>query len=687
MLIKSVKLNNIRSYLSQGIEFPAGSTLLAGDVGSGKSSILLAIEFALFGIKRKHLSGSSLLRHGKKEGSVELNFEIGGKDIIVKRYLKRGRDDIKQEAGYIVIDNRKTEGTAVELKSRILDLLGYPKELLAKSEDLVYRYTIYTPQEEMKQILTEDEEIRLNTLRRVFGIDKYKRVRENSQIIAKELKEKMAGMAAKTEDLEEKKRQKKEREHDTKEIDIRLEELMPKIKAIKTELKKKKEEIRVYEKDVEKLNALKSELSVLDAHLRNRLEQRETNKEEALRLEKEISVLEKEIGDKKDIRIEALLGDVKDRENAISFMEATIKEIAKKLNEFDVKKRYSNSIKEKISKMEKCPTCEQDVGEEYKKNILKREGKNIAELEDSIKMHQGQEKAANLKLEELKKELKELKEKERALSIIKIRLENLKEKAAHRSKLEEMQEKLKKDIGSINSKKIMLNEEIKKYLEAEKNLLKEKEMLDEISGKERKLEIDEAALKKEKEGIAKLTAVLESEIKEKEESKKSLAYIKELQNWLEQYFINLMGVMERNVMLKIYHEFNELFQQWFNILVEDETINARLDDSFTPVIEQNGYETMIENLSGGEKTSLALAYRLALNKVINDIISTIKTKDIIILDEPTDGFSSEQLDKIRVVLEQLSIKQVILVSHENKIESFVDNVIEINKKEHVSSVV
>ena len=163
-------------------------------------------------------------------------------------------------------------------------------------------------------------------------------------------------------------------------------------------------------------------------------------------------------------------------------------------------------------------------------------------------------------------------------------------------------------------------------------------------------------------------------------------YFMEMQNWLEDYFISLMGTMEKHIMLQVYREFNELFQQWFNILIEDETLNIRLDDEFTPVIEQNGYETTIENLSGGERTAVALAYRLALNRVINDIIGEIKTKDILMLDEPTEGFSSEQLDKIRAVLEQLNIKQIIIVSHESKIESFVDNVIKINKTEHVSEV-
>jgi exonuclease SbcC len=104
------------------------------------------------------------------------------------------------------------------------------------------------------------------------------------------------------------------------------------------------------------------------------------------------------------------------------------------------------------------------------------------------------------------------------------------------------------------------------------------------------------------------------------------------------------------------------------------------------VVEQNGYETFVQNLSGGEKTSCALAYRLALNKVINDLITTIKTKNLLILDEPTDGFSTEQLDKVRDVIEQLNVEQLIVVSHESKIESFVQNVIRVAKESGTSRI-
>jgi len=54
------------------------------------------------------------------------------------------------------------------------------------------------------------------------------------------------------------------------------------------------------------------------------------------------------------------------------------------------------------------------------------------------------------------------------------------------------------------------------------------------------------------------------------------------------------------------------------------------------------------------------------------------------LDEPTDGFSDQQLDKVRDILNELNVNQLILVSHEPKIESFVDNVIRFKKEGGVS---
>ena len=77
---------------------------------------------------------------------------------------------------------------------------------------------------------------------------------------------------------------------------------------------------------------------------------------------------------------------------------------------------------------------------------------------------------------------------------------------------------------------------------------------------------------------------------------------------------------------------------------------------------------------------------MAQNKVINTLVEDIRTRDLIILDEPTDGFSVDQLDKIRDVLEQLGIPQTMIVSHEPKIESYVENIIRIYKEGGVSRI-
>jgi exonuclease SbcC len=81
-----------------------------------------------------------------------------------------------------------------------------------------------------------------------------------------------------------------------------------------------------------------------------------------------------------------------------------------------------------------------------------------------------------------------------------------------------------------------------------------------------------------------------------------------------------------------------------------------------------------------------LAYRLALHKAVSSIISNIKTRGLLILDEPTDGFSSEQIDKMKDLFEKLNAQQTIIVSHETKIESIADHVLRIVKTGHESQV-
>ncbi|HIH11517.1 TPA: AAA family ATPase, partial [Candidatus Woesearchaeota archaeon] len=140
MLLTQLTLNNIRSYSSETIAFPQGSILLAGDIGSGKSSLLMAIEFALFGASRPDLPAEALLRKGTTQGSIELSFILQDKHITIKRSLKKEKDTIKQLPGHIIINDIKKELMPTELKAEILALLGYPEDMLTKNKNYLFRY-------------------------------------------------------------------------------------------------------------------------------------------------------------------------------------------------------------------------------------------------------------------------------------------------------------------------------------------------------------------------------------------------------------------------------------------------------------------------------------------------------------------------------------------------------------------
>lgn len=82
---------------------------------------------------------------------------------------------------------------------------------------------------------------------------------------------------------------------------------------------------------------------------------------------------------------------------------------------------------------------------------------------------------------------------------------------------------------------------------------------------------------------------------------------------------------------------------------------------------------------------IALAYRLALNSLVQKVSTGMKS-NLLILDEPTDGFSKEQLFKVRDILNELRCPQVILVSHERELESFTDHIYRVVKYNGVSEI-
>ena len=60
--------------------------------------------------------------------------------------------------------------------------------------------------------------------------------------------------------------------------------------------------------------------------------------------------------------------------------------------------------------------------------------------------------------------------------------------------------------------------------------------------------------------------------------------------------------------------------------------------------------------------------------------------NLLILDEPTDGFSKEQLIKVIDILKQIECEQMIIVSHERDLTSLSDYIFKVTKTSSSSKI-
>jgi DNA repair protein SbcC/Rad50 len=802
MLLRQLKLDNVRSYLNETINFSSGSTLLSGDIGTGKSTILLAIEFALFGTSRTDLPAEALLRKSSSLASVELSFTVNDKEVTIKRSLKKERNTIKQIAGHLIINGMKKDLTPVELKAEIVSLLGYPEEFITKSKNYIFRYTIYTPQEEMKFVLQENPDVRLDVLRKIFNIDKYKIIRDNIQLSLKQMRRNIAILGTRTESLEDYKNKLTLFGNEKERLEKELFELSPKIieqkekivqqkqdllnleqdQKLYLDLKQKSETISVLSKDkfqqLDSLNLKKEQLQTeidelslpegqtveqLQALISKYEEEKTKILTEKTSLQQKVSQLQEMIKEKQHqlVIVNEEISSIAEKEqfkqqltveiaekDKINQDRLQLEELLLKTSELVTKNKtllvQSQELKSTFTSLKNCPTCLQDVSQEHKQKIQFQEDEKIKQAENLLSNLNTKKSDIMVQRGEVQQKVEQLLEKENLLLKTSLELKQLEEKNEQlqkdkdqlkswaqennvlmqqlnkfndENKVEEINFNLKEYQQSLNliSKKVHLQksyedinqqivqaktqfDDLKQQSESVKSRLLGMEDLTtkinlvkdfyiDLTENEKNLSVKQAQLETQKNEIIKQELELGETVNKLVKEKSKMLRLKELHHWLDAHFLKLTYTIEKQVMLNIHYLFNQLFQEWFSILIDDENVISRIDDTYTPIIELNGYEISFNNLSGGEKTSAALAYRLALNKVINEVVHEIKTKDLLILDEPTDGFSSEQLDKVRDVLEKLSLKQIIIVSHETKIESFVENIVRINKNDGVSQVV
>jgi exonuclease SbcC len=399
------------------------------------------------------------------------------------------------------------------------------------------------------------------------------------------------------------------------------------------------------------------------------------------RLQREIFSMQNEIKNPIDFSIERLQNVqllIVKHKKILEELNIKFMDVNSKISVLNARKDGSLLTKQKVVSLENCPTCFQSVTHEHKDKISKRAQLELEEIDLEIEPKIFEKDTLIKDIEKEKLLIRGYEEDKSVLERDKIRAEHYKS----------IDTKIKSDSFFLDR---VLDEvkEIKKVLEEHKiksstfeqtqdEFNKQKKVLEEHNLSVRRLEITYAEKRKELELLKQRIEETSEIILKKEEIRTKVNYLRSLQDWLQEKFLGILTITEKNVLAKLRSDFSRTVNEWFTTLVED-TLSVRLDEDFTPIITNQDYEIDYDFLSGGERTAVALAYRLALNQILNSMMSNLKTKDIIILDEPTDGFSEQQLDKMRDIFEQLKSEQIILVSHEQKIEGFVDNIIKIQK--------
>jgi exonuclease SbcC len=673
MILDSLYLKNIRSYKELDIVFQKGTTLFEGDIGSGKSTILMAIEFALFGLG--NIRGNSLLRTGEKEGLVRLGFTVNKDSFQVQRKLVASRKSARQSSDgcYLKTENDTLYLSPTELKAKVLDILNFNEPTNPRAKSVIFTYAVFTPQEEMKTIIFDNPDRRLQTLRKAFRIEDYKTATENASSLASHIESRSKELKGAASTLEENLDRKKTLEKERRNVEAKVEPLK---QQEKVELKLRdsiQKQIRSLRKQQVEISRIAGQIPLIEKRIQDNEYEVTRRVNDKRKHEETLSDLQATIGTLKAV--------LRPTDQSLEALETEIKQLTERERRF---RGQEVILKNKIQELQSieargvCPTCERPaISDEFKGRIQEK----IAEKEKvTIQVNQ----------------LTQRVEKTRKLLTEVLGFQNIQQQLkSYSSQWTLLDQSITNISARIQALQIQINDGRSFVSQARGQY----QILKEITEKITELECEDqtqekllsqintslASVKQRLKDITQSLSVLDKTINHQRGQRKRSDDLSEHVIWIHDFFIPTLRTIETSVLANIQEEFNEKFREWFAMLVEDTTKDARIDEDFTPLVEQDGYEHDLRFLSGGEKTSVALAYRLALNRLVQKI-STGMTSNLLILDEPTDGFSREQLFKVRDILNELQCPQTIIVSHEKELESFADNIFRINKNNGISEI-
>ncbi len=691
MKIEIVQLENIRSHVKSTVPFARGFNCLVGGLGCGKSSVLYAIDFALFGdpIGRSY---DYLLREDATSGKVIVQFIQDGKSYKISRGLKRRGKGISQDLDELklfenetLIASVKNEAVAEQIKA----LTGLEKEL--------FREIVWVRQEHLKELLDARPRERQTRLDELFGLSDYETAWSNlvgyqreyeGERKAYEKDPDVVGMEklnseynqtveefSLTEiELQNTAKKLNEAKKTLEEADLKLKKL-EEVKALIEELKRKEAQTLANLTNVEDASASLAEKieekKIATENLKQRLNTMETQ------ITSHKAEL-KETGISPDQPIETLRQSLTMFHDQISSLKGE-QEAASKNMQTD-KKRISS-----LSAENRCPLCLQTLTEEYKNALMQRiqeenneRQKTVTQLQQQIEeLQQIKAKAdvafSNLQMltsrtEELKTRINE---ESRALTELLKDFEKKQElEKETRTQLEAVRTEISKfDISELEAARTRREQAFKQYYLLESELRTKENRKKDLTKRldEIRQRIDQAQQKIERmEKILKVVEIIGG-IRDAYRSiqpKLRSEFVKVLRNFVQQVLDNLVGG-------------------------EGPLLNVLIDQTYTPYVKsEGGVEREVSNLSGGERTLLAFAYRLGLGQLIMQS-RTGRGLSMLLLDEPTESLGREDgsIDRLAEAISRFkAIEQIIAVTHSEAFAEKAEHVIRFEKEASESKI-
>ncbi len=169
-MIRLLEMENWRSHQNSAFVFAKGTNFLVGIMGSGKSSVLDAISFALYGtfpaLKRNKVSLKDVLFYGSNAAKVRLVFDFEGSEYTVVRSVSSKGATEECELSK---DGKLAEKGARAVSQRISKILNVDFELFSRA--------IYSEQNRVDYFLSLDPKKRKGEIDELLGLDRFELAR------------------------------------------------------------------------------------------------------------------------------------------------------------------------------------------------------------------------------------------------------------------------------------------------------------------------------------------------------------------------------------------------------------------------------------------------------------------------------------------------------------------------------